>query len=121
MSESSAVKQHEVVVSHDEHEGVHPTEKQYIVVALILGALTLLEVILYYIESLPDDALVLMLGILAILKFVMVVGYFMHLKFDSPVFRRFFVTGLVLAIAVYIAVLATFHVWSGGLPTGSLS
>ena len=67
-------------------------------------------------DLLPDDALVLMLGVLAVLKFVIVVLYFMHLKFDSPMFRRFFVTGIVLAISVYTIVLATFHVWSGGFP-----
>ena len=32
--------------------------------------------------------------------------YFMHLKFDAPIFSRFFVGGIVLAIVLAVAVLA---------------
>jgi cytochrome c oxidase subunit 4 len=94
-----------------EHD--HPSEKQYFVVALILAVVTAIEVGLYYVEM-ADNALVVSLGVLAIIKFVMVVMYFMHLKFDSPVFRRFFITGMVLAISVYVATLAAMHFFSGG-------
>jgi cytochrome c oxidase subunit IV len=99
-------------IAHREH--AHPSEKQYFVVAGILAVLTAIEVGLYYIEDLSDNALVAMLGVLAITKFVMVVLYFMHLKFDSAVFRRLFWTGLGLALAVYCAVLAAMHFFSGG-------
>jgi cytochrome c oxidase subunit IV len=94
----------------------HPTEGQYLIVALVLAILTLAEVGVYYLKSLPDDALIGMLAVLAIVKFSMVVLYFMHLKFDSRIFRRFFVTGLVLALIVYMIVLNTFHVFAGGIP-----
>lgn len=97
---------------HGEHE--HPSEKQYYVVALILAVVTAIEVALYYVESLNDNALVISLAVLAIVKFVMVVMYFMHLKFDSPVFRRFFIAGMALAISVYVATLAAMHFFSGG-------
>ena len=39
----------------------------------------------------------------------MVVLYFMHLRFDSPVFMRLFVTGLVLAVTVYFIMFAAFQ------------
>jgi cytochrome c oxidase subunit 4 len=42
-------------------------------------------------------------------KFVIVVSYFMHLKFDNKIFSFLFYSGLVLAIGVYVAFLATFH------------
>src|SRR3712207_8648598 len=35
-------------------------------------------------------------------KFAIVAGWFMHLRFDSNLFTRLFVAGLVLAILVYI-------------------
>lgn len=98
------------------HDGVHPSEKQYFVVAGILAALTAIEVGLYYTKGLSDSVLIGSLGVLAILKFVMVVMYFMHLKFDSPAFRRLFVAGMVLAIAVYCAMLGAMHFFSGGNP-----
>ena len=92
----------------------HPSERQYVIVALILGAITAVEVALYYIDT---GALnVPLLLILAAAKFIAVVGYFMHLKFDSRLFRNLFVTGLVLAVLVYAAYLATMGVlpWDRG-------
>jgi hypothetical protein len=38
--------------------------------------------------------------------------WFMHLRFDSRMFRRLFTTGIVLALIVYTIVLTTFHVWT---------
>ncbi len=36
----------------------------------------------------------------------------MHLKFDQPLFTRFFVGGIVLAVGVYVATLAAFEFWA---------
>ena len=47
-----------------------------------------------------------------VVKFAIVAGYFMHLRFDSNLFTRLFVSGLLLAISVYVAMLATFHFFS---------
>jgi cytochrome c oxidase subunit 4 len=49
---------------------------------------------------------------MSIVKFVIVVGYFMHLKFDSRLFRRLFVAGIALAIFCFTIMLTTFHVWT---------
>ena len=92
----------------------HPTERQYVMVAIALAAITAVEVGLYYVDT---GALnVPLLLILAVVKFVAVVGYFMHLKFDSRLFRNLFVTGLILAILVYTVFLATLGVlpWDRG-------
>ena len=50
----------------------------------------------------------LLLCALALAKATMVAMYFMHLKFDSKLFRRLFVTGIVLAFVVFTIVLLTF-------------
>ena len=47
--------------------------------------------------------------ILMAIKFVTVVSIFMHLKFDSRIFAWCFYSGLILALVVYIATLATFQ------------
>ena len=39
-----------------------------------------------------------------ILKFVIVVAYFMNLKFDSKVYKWMFTAGLILALGVYFIV-----------------
>ena len=67
----------------EDHSHAHPSEAVYIKIALILVAITSLEVAIYYIQWFHDSgALVPMLAILSIVKFVTVVAYYMHLKFD---------------------------------------
>ena len=95
------------------HEGVeHPTESKYWKIFWLLFVITGVEVALYYFE-LPGPVNVNngALGVLAIAKFAVVVGYFMHLKFDSKLLRRLFVTGLVLAVVVYMIVLLSMGVF----------
>jgi cytochrome c oxidase subunit IV len=92
---------------HEVHAHEHPSDKKYIVVALILAAFTALEVLTYFIDF--GVLAVPTLIILMIIKFVMVVLYFMHLRFDSPVFMRLFATGIVLAVAVYAIMFAAFQ------------
>jgi cytochrome c oxidase subunit 4 len=78
----------------------------YVRIALILAAITALEVSTYYVDFgwLFMPALMIMM----VIKFVMVVSYFMHLKFDNKLFSWLFYTGLFLAVGVYCAALATF-------------
>jgi cytochrome c oxidase subunit IV len=87
---------------HDDHR----PDSYYVKVALILAAITALEVALSYSDVGPVflPALFIMMAI----KFVMVVLIFMHLKFDSAWFNMAFWTGLGLAIVVYVAALSTF-------------
>ena len=96
---------------HSEHVHEHPSDLKYIKVALLLGLLTAIEVALSYVEVGGEKPTVALLLGLAAVKFYIVVMWFMHLKFDHPWFRKLFVTGLVLAGAVYVAYLSTLHVW----------
>ncbi|HVE75481.1 MAG TPA: cytochrome C oxidase subunit IV family protein [Actinomycetota bacterium] len=92
---------------HEEH--THPSEGQYIKIAVILAVVTAAEVLVYYIPSLRP-LLVPVLLAMAVVKFIMVALYFMHLKYDSRMFRRFFVLGVILSLAVFSVVLLTFSV-----------
>jgi len=92
----------------------HPTERDYIKIAIILAVITALEVGTYFWEDLfgsapSTTALIASLFPMMIAKFAIVIGYFMHLKYDNPLFKRIFVFGLVLAIIVYVAVLSAFE------------
>jgi cytochrome c oxidase subunit 4 len=93
-------------------EHAHPGERTYVMVALILAIVTAVEVAIYYLEAV-EDILVPALLILSAGKFAAVVGYFMHLKFDAPFFRRIFVFGLAVAAACYLgtAAMFIFHGW----------
>ena len=89
----------------------HPTELEYIKIAFVLALITGAEVAVYYVESL-GSLIVYVLVLLSLAKFSLVVLWFMHLRFDSRLFRRLFVTGIGLALFVYTIVLTTFHVWT---------
>jgi cytochrome c oxidase subunit 4 len=89
----------------EEHEhGM--SDAGYVRIAIILAVITALEVSTYYVDFGPFfmPALLTMM----VVKFVMVVSYFMHLKFDNKIFGFLFYTGLGLALFVYFAALATF-------------
>ena len=87
----------------------HPSAKEYIRIGIILGVLTALEVATYYIDV--GGALVPTLIGLAIVKFALVVMWFMHLKFDSPTYARFFLLGLAGAATLYLIVLISFGIF----------
>jgi cytochrome c oxidase subunit 4 len=89
--------------------GDHPPDIVYVFVALILSVLTAIEVSISYIKGMGVAGNPLLL-ILAVMKFLTVVLFFMHLRFDNRVFRYLFFGGLVLALGVYVAVLRMFHV-----------
>jgi cytochrome c oxidase subunit 4 len=76
-------------------------------VAAVLALLTAVEVGLYYLKN--GLTYIPLLALMAA-KFVIVVGYFMHLKFDNKAFRRLFTIGLVLASFCYCSVLLMFGV-----------
>jgi cytochrome c oxidase subunit 4 len=97
---------------HAEQEHAHPDEKMYITVGLVLVGLTALEVSTYAF-GLRGPALLCVLIPLMAVKFWLVVAFFMHLRFDSPLFRRVFVTGIIVALVVYTVVLVTLHAYSG--------
>ncbi|NCZ91259.1 MAG: cytochrome C oxidase subunit IV [Actinobacteria bacterium] len=78
----------------------------YVRIAVILAAITALEVSTYYVDFGPFFMPALM--IMMVVKFLMVVSYFMHLKFDNRLFSWLFYAGLILAITVYVIALSTF-------------
>ena len=94
---------------HHAPEHSHPSPVKYVGIAVLLAVITALEVGLYYIPM-PEALNVVLLLILATLKFARVAAFFMHLKFDSPMLRRVFITGIVLAGAVYFVALVTLRV-----------
>ena len=110
---------HAAALHDDSHD--HPGEMVYIKIAAILAAVTAIEVVIYYIEAL-EDILVPALLLMSAGKFIAVVGYFMHLKFDDKRFTWVFVAGLVIAFSVFLGTAAmfayhTFDVLRYGNPT----
>ncbi len=82
----------------------------YVRIAVILAAITGLEVATYYVDfgALFLPSLLIMMAV----KFYIVVSFFMHLKFDNKLFSWVFYAGLFLAMTVYGIFLATFQFFS---------
>ena len=99
----------EAAAHHEEAHADHPTPGQYWMIALILGVITAIEIAVPAIDTLDGTPSVLLLFLLGGLKFAMVVALFMHLKFDKPMYRNFFLIGLVGAVAMFVVVLLTFR------------
>ena len=92
---------------HDAH--AHPTWKQYKWVALILTAITAVEVWIYYIPSFVASKLfVPSLLIMSAVKFAIVVLFYMHLKYDARLFRALFTGPLIIAVVTIISLLFLF-------------
>ena len=85
----------------------HPTPSQYWKISVLLAVLTAIEVGLYYIDRQLDLGMVNSLALIALafLKFVIVVGWYMHLRYEKSTLNRFFVAGFVLAGSLYMTVL----------------
>ena len=93
------------------HSSQHPGPREYIRIAIILGVITAAEVAIYYIEG-AKDFLIPVLFLFSFVKFALVVLWFMHLRFDSRTYARFFVMGLAGAVTLFLIVLLTFRVFS---------
>lgn len=101
-------------IGHTGHAGVneagHPTAFRYVQIALILGVLTAFEVWVYYQTGLRQ-VLTPVLLVLSAVKFVLVVLFFMHLKFDNRLFSMLFSLGLLIAGSVLVALILLFHAY----------
>jgi len=92
----------------EEAHSHHPTAAEYVRIALILALLTALEVSTYYFEF--GRAAIPLLIVLMVIKFIIVAGFFMHLRYDSRLFSQFMYTGLGFALVLYTATYLIFVV-----------
>ena len=100
-----------------EHDIHHPSTKQYVLIAIILFAITIVEFLLIWDRvGIQDDLgatkIPLLVG-LSVIKFYIVIMFYMHLRFDNKIFTRIFIGGLALAFMVGLALLGLFTAVNG--------
>ena len=99
----------------------HPEEKPlprvsvYLFVGFVLAVITAVEVGAFYL-NVVSWLLVTFFIVLSLLKFVLVVMFFMHLRYDHKLFSTFFTLGLVLAIGVVLGLITLFNNFDIGNP-----
>ncbi|MDQ1519369.1 MAG: cytochrome c oxidase subunit [Actinomycetota bacterium] len=93
----------------------HPTPRQYVLIAVVLVIITALEIAASYLDGdVNSTLLILVLAVMAGVKFFLVVSWYMHLRTDLRIFRRMFVVGLLLAGTVYMIALTSLHIFNTG-------
>ena len=78
---------------------------QYVIVALILAVITYVE---YYIVEFPPAFMspgwiLFWLIAMSLVKFWMVIWFFMHLKDDDKLYTGFFSSGMVIGLGIFVA------------------
>ena len=80
----------------------------FVQVAMILAVITGVEIIAVYLPF-AKWILVTALCVLSVVKFMFVIFYFMHLRWDKPFCTILFFIGLVLSVATVWALIALFQ------------
>lgn len=93
---------------HEHSVHAHPSQETYVKIAIMLAIITGIEVAIYYIP-LFASILVPTLIVLSAIKFVTVVGYFMHLKFDNHMLTFAFTAAMVVSIIMFIGLWVVMH------------
>jgi cytochrome c oxidase subunit 4 len=94
-----------------DHVARHPSPRQYVRIGIVLALVTACEVAVYYLDAV-HDFLVPLLLFFAGVKFSLVVLWYMHLKFDSRTYARFFMIGVAGALTLFVIVLLTFRTFA---------
>jgi cytochrome c oxidase subunit 4 len=89
---------------HAAGEGEHATVATYVKVAIILSVVTALEVGVIYVRALSPIIVPLLLAMSAA-KFVLVVLFFMHLRYDSRALATVFFGSLLVAVGLGVALM----------------
>ncbi len=88
----------------------HAGPTYYWVIAAILGVITLIEVWWF---GVPELAYILVPSMLffSLIKFALVVAFFMHLRFDHKMYSTVFVTCMIIGIFIFslFLLLGVFH------------
>ena len=102
-------------MAHDSHSGSHKGGIGfYVFVLMVLAVITYIEfaIVEYEISWLNRGWTLALLAILSVVKFFMVIWFFMHLKDDNKTYTGFFSSGMVIAMGTFIALAALFTVRS---------
>jgi cytochrome c oxidase subunit 4 len=87
----------------------HPSWKTYVIVGVFLTLITAVEVWVYYVPAIVESRVfVPLLLVMSAVKFVTVVLFYMHLKYDHKIFRALFTGPFLIAAGTLFAFLFLF-------------
>jgi cytochrome c oxidase subunit 4 len=99
---------HEIM--HDQHAHPIGATKTYWVIGIVLILVTLVEVSAFFYEDFYGVLATPTVLVLSAAKFILVVAFYMHLKYDSKLFSGIFLFPLALGALVIGALTLLYHV-----------
>ena len=76
----------------------------YWIIGIVLSLVTVLEVVLFTAPVTRSSFITIML-VLSLAKFVLVIAFFMHLRFDNKQYTRVFMFCMIIGLAVFTSLL----------------
>jgi len=104
---SASAATHDAGHSGEAHGHEESKYQIYVQIAMLLAVITGLEIVAVYLPF-AKWLLITALVIMSIVKFMFVIFYFMHLRWDKPFCTILFFIGLVLAGGTALALIALF-------------
>ncbi|CAN5617738.1 hypothetical protein BH23GEM6_BH23GEM6_02770 [soil metagenome] len=95
-------------IQHDQH--THPGNAVYVKIGVILTVLTAIEIAIYYMEDHLGAVAAPLILILSAAKFILVVLFYMHLKYDSRAFTGIFLFPFALGVLIIVSLTLLYHV-----------
>ncbi len=95
------------VAAHDSHDHDVSKFQIYIQIAMLLAVITGIEIVCVYVPF-AKWIIVTTLVVFSVVKFMFVIFYFMHLRWDKPFCTILFFIGLTLACGTVWALLQLF-------------
>lgn len=77
----------------------------YTIIGVLLGALTVVEVWFFTIDDSFGALFVPVMLLLALVKFIIVVAFYMHLRFDKNLLTLVFASGFIIAVSIFVIML----------------
>ena len=97
-------------IMHDQHAHPVGATGTYWIIGILLIAITVIEVSAYFFQEFFGSFSTPTVAIVSALKFVLVVMFYMHLKYDSKIFTGIFLFPLALATLVIGGLFLLYHV-----------
>jgi len=104
--------EHAAEHDHADEHGHGLTDAGYVKIALFLALVTAAEVAMSYTIDFWGVFFLPVLIAMMLVKFFVVILFFMHLRFDNRLFSIMFYLGMILAIGVYVVMLFSFRFFS---------
>jgi cytochrome c oxidase subunit 4 len=97
-------------VMHDQHAHPVGATRTYWIIGIFLILITGIEISAYFYEDVYGALAIPVVLFVSAVKFVTVVAFYMHLKYDSKVFTGVFIFPMMLAALVIGSLYLLYHV-----------